>query len=280
MSRLSLLHLNLIGIGTALVLAAILFFALIKPKQEEVKKVGDEATASENAGGTPTKVSGKKKDLEKTKLEVAQTKSLWEVNERKYMPTLDFQGDLLETYQNKVINIPATWGTWVTKWYDAQRNLGVARVPGVEFPVQAFPADPNYISTIQYLKFPTDRWPVTVEAKSFNAAMAHLRRFNDMQGHGMPVINNVALEGQSPTLLLTYDLALYVIPGKTPPSADPILTRAAGGAGGGMMGGSMMGSMMSGAMMGSGPQRAGVSSRPAASGGGSGRGGGGAGAAE
>lgn len=253
LSRLTLLHINLIGAGTALVLALILFFAVVKPKAEQVDTVKVAADAQEKAGGTDQGVKGKQTELNKTQQEAAKTAADWEVNNRYYMPTLDLNGDLLEVYQNKLIRIPTEVGRFVANWYDGQRNLGVARLPGVDFPVEPFPTDPNYISTIQYLKFPQGNpWVVNIEAKDFNAAMAHLRRFNSMQHHGMPVINDVTLAGQSPNLTLSYELALYVIPSKPMPSEDPIIkggAAAAGGMRGGMPGGMMGGSSM---MMGGG----------------------------
>lgn len=254
LSRLTTLHISLIALGTALVLALILFFALIKPKSEEVQRVQAETKTIQEAGGTADQVSTHERDYKKALAEKADTIAKWQVNESKYMPNLDLaSGDLLETYEQKLIRIPADWGRWVTSWYDAQKNLGVTRL--VDFPVDAFPADPNYISTISYLRFPRDRsWPVTVSAKSFDDAMAHLKRFNNMEKHGVPVIDNVTISGQSPDLVMNYDLALYVIPGKEPPASDPAISPGGGGTGvgGGGFGG-MPGMMGRGGMMGGPP---------------------------
>jgi hypothetical protein len=57
-----------------------------------------------------------------------------------------------------------------------------------------------------------------------------------MRGMGMPVIDNVALQGTSPNLTMSYNLALYIIPRNPPPQSDPRLTgqptaAPAGGAG-------------------------------------------------
>ena len=95
---------------------------------------------------------------------------------------------------------------------------------------------------------------MNIQARSFDAAMAHLRRFNDMSRHGMPVIDNVSLAGQSPNLQMTYTLALYIIPAHAPPPSDPFLTQPGGGAGAstaassmyGGAGGAQMMRMMSG----------------------------------
>ena len=51
-----------------------------------------------------------------------------------------------------------------------------------------------------------------------------------MRGFGMPVVDNVELQGQSPDLTMTYDMALYIIPPANPPAPDPVI--GAGGGGG------------------------------------------------
>lgn len=257
MSRLTALHINLIGLGTGLVLALALYFALIKPKKEEVATTQAAAEQTRTSGGTPTMVKTKETELAKTKQDVAKTQADWAVNEVKYMPAIGFgtTESLLDTYQNKIIKLPTYFGERLSAWYDAQRPE-VARLPGVEFPIDAFPTDPNAISQLTALKFPKDRWQVQVEAKYFDAAMAHLSKFNDMRGLGMPVINNVALQGTSPSLVMSYDLALYIIPRQAPPPSDPRLTGqptgAAGAAGAGRGGAAGSATMPSGAAAGGG----------------------------
>jgi len=148
-----------------------------------------------------------------------------------------------------IVNLPREWGTFMAAWYDAQRNKGISREPGVAFPIPSFPTDPNSIATLDHITFPADKpWSVAVNAKSFDDLMAHLHRFNtDLKHHGMPVINNVSLEGQSPNLICRYDLALYVISPTAPPAADtriggqPANPAGAGGFGAGRFGGMMGG---------------------------------------
>jgi hypothetical protein len=112
-------------------------------------------------------------------------------------------------------------------------------------------------------------WAVTVVAKDFNAAMEHLRRFNGIQRRGVPVVNRVSMEGHSPNLRVTYELAFYIIPGTEPPKEDPRIAGAAGtGGGGSAMGGGMTmggGSAMMSRMMGSAAGRNSVGATGAAS---------------
>lgn len=269
--RFNTINIHIIGACTILVLVLALYFLMVKPKTEDIQKVQADTKATQDAGGTPEKVAEQKRNLNKANVVAADTKAKWQVNQFKYMPNIDLSSaNLLDTYENNLIKIPAQWGHWVAAWYDAQRPLGIERAPGVDFPVDAFPADPNYISTLTSLKFPQgNSWPVTVYAKSFDDAMAHLRRFNNMERHGMPVVDNVSLSGQSPNLQLSYNLAMYIIMEKQPPASDPTISTGTGASGGGgmmpgMMGGGMMGGGMPPGMMGGRGGRAGGMGGPGA----------------
>ena len=216
------------------------------------------ADQTEQNGGTDAKINQKKTELASTKKDAAKTEADWNVNVVKYMPSFPYNDKTndLELYFFPPVgksskgqlygfrDIPTVWGQWVTAWYDAQRNSGVAREPGTEFPIPEFMADPNQLTTrlADHLTFPADgkTWPVRMQCKTFDDAMNHLRRFNSMEHHGMPVINNVALAGQSPNLELSYDMALYIIPRTAPPKTDPMIgggTGAPGAGGGGGFGG-------------------------------------------
>ena len=292
MARLTLLHINIIGLVTTLLLAIILFFVMIKPKNDDVDATAAQYSSTVAAHGTADDVTKHTADLKKTEKDAVKTEADWKVDEAYYMPTLPYtdKSDVMQTYFFEPVgkvggvkrygfkDLPTVYGRWITAWYDAQRNSGIARVPGTEFPIDAFSPDPNAISSINHLTFPADgkMWPVTVECKSFDEAMAHLRKFNGIQRHGMPVVSNISLQGQSPHLLLSYQLALYIIPPTGAPPIDPRIGAGrapAGGMGmmGGMMGGppmGMMGGMSSSpTMMGSGGMGGGQSSPalPAAS---------------
>src|SRR5437870_2603425 len=139
LSRLTTWQLHIIGAITAIVLGVILFLALIKPKTEQIALAVADTKTAEDAGGTPEKVQAHKKELDKAIKTAKETRDAWQVNERKYMPNLNFQGDLLQVYQTKLITIPSDWGRWVSAWYDSQRNLGVSRLPGTQFPIESFP---------------------------------------------------------------------------------------------------------------------------------------------
>ena len=239
MAKLTSLHISLIGFGAALVLALILFFALIKPKREEIDTSLAATTAAENAGGTQEKVTAHQKDLVKAKKETTIITAAWAINESRYMPKVAFtqqqkSASLIHLYAfnglysdgklHGIRDLPTVWGLKVKRWYDAHFREGVSRDLGQDFPIDSFSTDPNDISKMNSITFPqTKPWHVTVVAKTFDAAMLHLRRFNSMRGFGMPVVDAVALEGQSPNLNMSYDLALYVIPPSAPPAMDPVI---------------------------------------------------------
>jgi len=238
----NLLHINLLGIGITVVAALFLFFLIIKPKQEDIKAVQTDTAQIQSQGGTQQSVDEKKRALKQAQAQGVKTQEEWVRNSSVYMPDLKLNGpDVLSTYETRLIKIPAYFGQYVTNWYAQQSKYGVRLDPGVTFPVPAFPPDPNAVSTVDHLTLPGDgkTWPVSLSAQNFDAGMAHLRRINSMRGHGMPVIDGVALSGQSPNLQITYNLALYVIPPKPPVAADARIGGAAGGAGG--MGGGMGG---------------------------------------
>ncbi|HLV81585.1 MAG TPA: hypothetical protein VKT32_14960 [Chthonomonadaceae bacterium] len=238
----NLLHINLLGIGISLVAALFLFFLMIKPKQDDIKSMQADTASVQSNGGTQQAVDEKKNGLKQEEAKGVKAQADWVRSSSYYMPDLKLNGpDVLSTYETRLIRLPAYFGQYVTSWYAKQSKYGVTLDPGVSFPVPAFPPDPNAVSTVDHLTVPGDgrNWSVGVNAQNFDAGMAHLRRINSMEGHGMPVIDNVALSGQSPNLQMTYSLALYVIPPKGPAAADPRIGGAAGaGAGGaGGMGG-------------------------------------------
>jgi hypothetical protein len=275
MNRLLWWHWLLIGLGASLILFLIIFFAVIKPRNEEAARVQTEAQGLEDGGGTPAKVAEKKTELTKKKAETVSINQQWAIQSAVYMPPIDFNKDLLGSYE-KVDNIgvyhingkaygvkdlPTVWGRWITYWYTSQWQDGIVPITG--FPIEAFSPDPNEISSLKAISFPqTKPWEVEVVAKNFDAAMNHLKRFNRIQRHGMPVVDKVTVAGQSPDLHLKYTLQLFVIPPTTPPPADPMISGAGGGgaaaaSGGGVgMGGSGgmgMGASGGGGMMASPP---------------------------
>jgi len=247
MSKLTALHISLIGGGIAIVMSLILYFAMIKPKNEEIEASKSATDAAIQAGGTEEKVKAHEKDLVKAKQDTKVITAAWAINQQRYMPKIAFSPtqkstNLIHMYEfsglysdGKVYGIrdlPTVWGLKVISWYDAHAKDGVTRdFLKDDFAIESFSPDPNDISKLNSITFPQGKpWEVRVIAKSFDAAMQHLRRFNNMRGFGMPVVDNVELQGQSPLLTMTYDMALYIIPPANPPAPDPVI--GAGGGGG------------------------------------------------
>lgn len=246
LNRLLWWHILLIGVGAALILFLILYFVMIKPTGETVNNVTASAKSTEDAGGTPDKVADQTHKLKLAQEDTVRINKEWQIQSASYMPLIEFNKDPLPTYESVknvggayrikgklygVKDLPAVWGQWVTAWYLAQWRDGI--VPLTGFPVESFSADPNETSKLQAISFPlTKPWEVEVSAKNFDAAMNHLKRFNHMQQHGMPVIDKVALSGQSPDLRVKYNLQIFVIPPTPPPAADPTINGGGGGGGG------------------------------------------------
>ncbi len=246
MSKLTSLHINIIGVVTAIIMSLILYFVMIKPKSEEITTSVAATDAAVQAGGTEDKVKAHKKDLVKSKQDTTVIKAAWAINQSRYMPKIAFSPtqkstNLINMYEFAGLysdgkpygfrDLPTVWGLKVTNWYDAHYKEGVFRDFKQDFAIDSFSTDPNDISKLTSITFPQGKpWHVTVIAKTFDAAMQHLRRFNSMRGFGMPVVDGVALEGQSPLLAMSYDLALYVIPPAAPPAMDPVIGAGGGGA--------------------------------------------------
>ncbi len=255
MNRLLWWHWLLVGFGASLILFLILFFAVIRPKTLDAAQALSDAKSTEDAGGTPDKVAAKQRELVLAKSNAVKTNQSWKTQSAVYMPPIDFSSDPLPDYsglQNSGIyrlngrafgvkDLPALWGRWVTSWYASQWSQGIT--PETSFPVESFSSDPNDVSTLKSISFPQSKpWNVTVQAKNFDAAMNHLRRFNGMLHHGMAVVDKVAISGQSPDLQVSYTLQLFIIPPTTPPAPDPRISGSAAGAGRApMMGGMGMG---------------------------------------
>ena len=240
MSKLTAVHINIIGAVAVAVLAALLFYFMIKPKNEQLQLTQGEIDQSKGNGGTPEAVAKAKRDLATAKSNARKTEAAWNVNERRYMPSLAFSKSQqpLNLFQNDAYvdpngyhfglrDMPRLWGTWLEGWYAAQ-------LPGTKFTgaddksfigIPSFSPDPNAISQLKAITFPETGkvWKMTVLCTTFDNAMTHLRRINTMQQHGMPVVNGVTLSGHSPALKVAYDMAMYIIPHADPPAADPLI---------------------------------------------------------
>lgn len=264
MKKLTQVQIIAIGLVVAVVLFGAVYGALVKPAKDKTAELAASTKTTEDAGGTTTAVQGKERDLKKANEVAQKAEADWKVDSVRVMPSLNFNanGELIDIYQTSAISgnygikdIPTVWGTWLATWYDAQRSAGVTRETPV-FAIPAYSTDPNKISELTNLTFPSagKPWDVAVTVKSFDQAMAHLRRFNAIEKRGMPVIDKVSIAGHAPNLRLTYTLALYVIPNSNPPALDPRIGAKAGGSGGGGGGfGGGAGGGMSGMMSGMSP---------------------------
>jgi len=251
MNKLTFVHIIIIGIVVAAIVAGAMYWFMLKPKKEDTDSTLAAAASTRDNGGTQEKINQKIKELHDTEKKAAETEAKWNVNVVKYMPQfpytdktnaldLYFAPEVGRTSKGKMYgfrDIPTVWGEWVTDWYKKEEKYGVVRDPSTVFPIPQFDTDPNKLpaTLANHLTFPSDgkTWPVRLTCKSLDDALEHLKRFNkSMVGHGMPVINNVALSGHSPDLIMSYDLALYVIPRSGPPVQEPMINGGTGAAAG------------------------------------------------
>lgn len=250
-----------VSAGVSLVVFLILYFAMVKPTSDAAAATNSSAAGVEQSGGTPEQVQQEEMAYKKAVLQAKDARADWSINSARYMPTLPFHKtdsstDLIDIYEFRNIqgkagykSIPDVWGSWLTHWYAGQARHGVDILS--QFAIPSEEPNPNAVSSVKYLVFPSagKYFKVVVMCNSFKNAMDHLKRLNDtLVGHGMPVITGVQLAGNSPFLIMTYYLQLYVIPGQLPPQTPDSRLDAtgqgAGGAGGGGFGGP--GGMMGG----------------------------------
>lgn len=241
-SRIKWWHILLTAFGAAVLIALILGFAMVKPAIEKLDQTKQATLSIEQNGGTQQQVTSKERELKQAKEDTINITNDWNRKSNVYMPGIKYNTDHIRSYaidgvyrgpdgkRYGVRELPRVWSQWITAWYAAQFKEGITAL--TPFPIEAFPSDPNEISRMQFITFPAPgrTWDVQVECKTFDAGVKHLNKFNQIQQRGMFVVNNVSYSGQSPNLILSYTLAVYIIPGNTPSPLDP---RIGGGSGSG-----------------------------------------------
>src|SRR5438045_3968186 len=99
LNRLLWWHILLIGVGAALILFLILYFAMIKPTGEQVNNVTASAKSTEDAGGTEDAVRKKTAELKKAQEDTVRINQEWKILSASYMPPIEFGKDPLPVYE-------------------------------------------------------------------------------------------------------------------------------------------------------------------------------------
>ncbi|MGC8667601.1 MAG: hypothetical protein ACP5VE_05755 [Chthonomonadales bacterium] len=263
MSRLTLLHIHLIGLFVAIVVGLGLYFLVITKAQEQIKTNQQEYEAVK---ADADKLPAAKAALKKAQEDKARTERDYAFYNANYMPVLGYTNDRVTTmarvwWPNNGKSWPERFIAGVRRFMDAERKkYGVQWLNPEVITMGPFGPDPNSIDmgdANNTLKF--GPYALSVQAKSYPLVMAHLKDWTSVRGLGVPTVEGVTLTGTSPKLIASYAVTFTVILKEKVPPTDPRVGGAGGGRGGfgamggpgGMMfgpGGPMGGSMMGGSM--------------------------------
>src|ERR1051325_3725842 len=90
MSKLTLLHINIIGVVMALIIAGVLWFTVISGAQEEIKT---NQGKFDGVKGRADKLKGAETDLKKAEKEKIDTDIVWAKSDRYYMTNIGYSGN-------------------------------------------------------------------------------------------------------------------------------------------------------------------------------------------
>jgi hypothetical protein len=246
MSRLTLLHINIIGVVVALIVAGGLYFTIItgaidaRTKAEsDLKGVKDR----EAQFGTHEAMLAK---ANRDKVEAEKNYALYK---RDYIPVIGYKTNRLDTmryvfWPNNGKSWPERFRRTLSAYMNGERRRnGVVWLNPEVTAMGPFGPNPN---TIDAGRQGEQLGPVLhydyqmqVRAPSMSALNRHLRNWPSIRKAGVPTINGLQVTGNSPSLQATYNLTLTIIVEEPIPALDGRLggTSSGGGGGGGGRGG-------------------------------------------
>lgn len=243
MSRLTLLHINIIGAVVAIIVAVALYFTIITSANDQIAKNETEYNAVHSEA---QQLGAAKQHLAKAQREKAETEQAWNVYKVAYVPQLGYiASDRLATMMR--VFWPNGGRSWPERFIKGVRhhmnqerkahgivweNPGVLMVP-------SYGADPNAIdmgdASPHVIHMPI--YAMTVRGKNLNALVQHIYSWNNVTGLGVPVVSNASISGNSPNLVLNYQLEFTILVEEPIPPQNPRVGGTAGGGAGGGGGG-------------------------------------------
>ena len=237
MSRLTLLHINIIGVVVALIVAGGLYFTIITGAQEERKTA---QAAFEKVQGEANTWNTAKASLDgaiKARDEATRDYKGFEV---KYMPRLGLKKTRLETmrdvfWPNNGKSWPERFRATLFRYMNTERRrTGVVWLNPEVAILGPYGPDPNAIQMGPVLRYD---FPMQVRAKSMAALNSHLSNWPSIRLAGVPVVSGLQVEGNSPNLTANYNLSLTIIVHDAIPPTDQKVGGSQSGGGGGGGGG-------------------------------------------
>ncbi len=253
MSKLTLLHINIIGVVVALMVGAGLYFTIITGALEAQKKADSELAA---VRARAEKLPAATRALETAQKEKAQAEAEWAVYERQYMPVIGYTDNTLTTWLK--VFVPNKGRSWPERFIRTirQHMASERKVNGIvwENPgalvLPSYGPDPNTIQVgAQGQGFGpvlTYSYQMSVRARSLDKLMQHIRSWSSLAQAGVPVVDGLQIAGNSPNLSATYNVTSTIIVRDKTPAQMPRITGTGGGMTGGMGGMGMPGMGMPG----------------------------------
>lgn len=259
MSKLTVLHINIIGLAIALIVGAALYFTVISSANEEQKKAQGEYDVVK---AEADKLPAAKRNLETATRDRQVAITQYSAYEGQYMPVIGYEKDVLTNMmRNFWPNGGKSWPERYIKKFraymatEARTNRIVWENPGV-LVLPSFGPDPNRIDAAgageglgPVLHY---SYQMSVRARNLPSLMRHIKNWSSVRGFGVPTVDGLTIQGNSPNLTATYNLALTIIlrdiDNKAIPPANARISGSGGGGAAGAMGGRGGMGMMGGGM--------------------------------
>lgn len=244
MSKLTALHVHLIGLFVAALVAGLLFYTLIPKAQENVKA---QKAAYDKVQADASTRPAKEREYKEAVAKKEVSEKEYARYEKQYMPVLGFTHDRLTTME-KVFwpNHGKSWPERFLKAINAHmdRERAVNGIEWLNAGVITFPGsgpDPNTVELFntgdQNQPIMKYSFPVSVQAKNMDRLMRHIQGWYHIKNAGVPVVEGVQVAGNSPALQAQYNVTLTIIMHEKLPNYVPRIGGGGGAAGGGSAGG-------------------------------------------
>jgi hypothetical protein len=201
-SKLKKMHVIIIGSVLFVIAGVGVFFLQVKP-QMDAYKVAKAKYEKESVKGNEQSKQAAIRQQELATLALNQAQALLDVQMRRRMPYLNFS--------RRDIGMLALWKEQIKVMGPLLENFardGNVRVLQAGFKIAAPPANPNdALFTQDVLVFPLGQ--VTVSG-DFKRVMNNIRRWNNCRR--LVMVGPPRLGGESPQLMVSYDVTCYVFP--------------------------------------------------------------------
>ncbi len=243
MSRLTILHINIIGAVVILIVGVALYYTIITSAQDEVKKQQD---AFNVVQGRADKLPTAKKNLQMAQMDKVVVDRDYGIYQAEYMPLMHYTGDRVKDmirnfWPNNGHSWPERFITGVRAHMAAERKAnGVLWLNPAVLTIPSYGPDPNAIDMGEHGTLTFGPYQMQVLGRNYDSLMRHIQDWNKIRGMGVPTIEQVRLDGNSPLLVVSYTVRFTLIMHEPIPKTDPKVGGGNGngnGNGGGQGGG-------------------------------------------